>query len=79
MSIGAIAGLAGPAMGLVGEALKMGTEIAKMATQMAKSQSGNKEGGGDQHKIAHEAMHNKDRVNFSNSDSTNNNVNINFS
>ncbi|KAF2410248.1 hypothetical protein ACMSI6_03960 [Pseudomonas antarctica] len=79
MSIGAIAGLAGPAVGLVGEVLKMGTEIAKMATQMVKSQSGNKEGGGDQHKIAHEAMQSKERVNFSNSESTSNKVNINFS
>ncbi|WP_448649861.1 hypothetical protein ACSHWC_17265 [Pseudomonas fluorescens] len=78
MSIGAIAGLAGPAMGLVGEVLKMGTEIAKMATQMAKSQSG-KDGGGDQNKIAHEDMQNKERVNFSSSEATSNKVNINFS
>ena len=76
--IGALGGLAGPAMGLVGEALKMGTEIAKMATQMAQSQSGNKGGEGDQNKIAHEDMHNKDRVNFSDNDSKNSNVNINI-
>ena len=65
MGIGAIAGIAGPAMGLVGEVLKMGTELAKMATQQAKSQSGNNGGGGDQNKIAHQEMHNNNRVDFS--------------
>ncbi len=63
MGIGAIAGMAGPAMGLIGEALKMGTELAKMVTQKAQSQSG--QGGGDQHKIAHQEMHNNNRVDFS--------------
>ncbi|OPA99093.1 hypothetical protein BFW87_04730 [Pseudomonas fluorescens] len=51
-------------MGLVGEALKMGTELVKMATQAAQSQSGNKEGGGDKDKIAHQEMHNQKRVDF---------------
>ena len=80
MSIGAIAGLAGPAMGLVGEALKMGTELIKMGTQMAKSQSGNKQGSGDKKdgcsekdKIAHQQMHNQNRVNFSESSSSSTN------
>lgn len=79
MTIGALAGLAGPAMGLVGEALKMGTELVKMGAQMAKSQSnkgggggvgGGKEDGCEKDKIAHEQMHNKNQVNFSNSSSS---------
>lgn len=79
MTIGAITSMLPMVAGLAQEGLKAVTELAKAAGQMAQSQSGNKqgEGEGDQNKIAHEAMHNKERVNFSNSESTNSTVNIN--
>ncbi|AZF65715.1 MULTISPECIES: hypothetical protein [Pseudomonas] len=77
MTIGAITSMLPMVAGLAQEGLKAVTELAKAAGQMAQSQSGNKQGEGDQNKIAHEAMHNKERVNFSNSESTNSTVNIN--
>ncbi|WP_426136672.1 hypothetical protein [Pseudomonas sp. PWP3-1b2] len=78
MSIGALASLLPMAGGLAQEGLKAVTEIAKVVGQLAKSQSGGKEGEGDQNKIAHEEMHNKERVNFSGNDSASSNVNINI-
>ncbi|MCU1780441.1 MULTISPECIES: hypothetical protein [unclassified Pseudomonas] len=77
MTIGAITSMLPMVAGLAQEGLKAVTELAKAAGQMAQSQSGNKQGEGDQNKIAHEDMHNKERVNFSNNESTNSTVNIN--
>ena len=77
MTIGAITSMLPMVAGLAQEGLKAVTELAKAAGQMAQSQSGNKQGEGDQNKIAHEDMHNKERVNFSNSESTNSTDNIN--
>jgi hypothetical protein len=76
MTIGAITSMLPMVAGLAQEGLKAVTELAKAAGQMAQSQSGNKQGEGDQNKIAHEDMHNKERVNFSNNESTNSTVNI---
>ena len=64
--------------GIAQEGMKLATELVKIAGRLAQSQSGNKGSEGDQNKIAHEEMHNKDRVNFSNNDSKNSNVNINI-
>ncbi len=77
MTIGAITSMLPMVAGLAQEGLKAVTELAKAAGQMAQSQSGNKQGEGDQNKVAHEDMHNKERVNFSNNESTNSTVNIN--
>jgi hypothetical protein len=68
MTIGAIAPI-------IQGAMQLATELVKMASK----QMDDKNGEGDQKKIASEEMHNKNRVDFASHDSTNNNMNINIS
>ncbi|MCF5051874.1 hypothetical protein GIW50_21050 [Pseudomonas syringae] len=78
MSIGALMGGMGGMGSMVQEGMKLATEVVKLVGEMAKAQSGNKEGEKNPDKIAGDDMHNKNRMDFASHESTNTNVNINY-